>query len=305
MAKIRKRKVKLTKRKAIIYAILAVAVIAAALLLGLLKPEGDTDTAPKEVSGELQVHFIDVGQGDCILVMSEGEYMLVDTGDIDDECTEKIIDYLNGFGIKTIDYLVLTHPDADHIGGAPEVIGEFDVEKCIMPDYDKKTTKIYERTLDALEQTEVDVVEAVPGDEFSVGEADCKIIAPLKAYDDANDASVVIRMTFGEISVLLTGDAESESEADIVKRYKSSELECDVLKSGHHGSSTSSSSALLDAVSPKYAVISCGAGNSYGHPHTETTEKYESRKITVYRTDRNGTVVMKSDGEKVTFTTEK
>jgi len=264
----------------------------------------DTPDAPNTPEGELKIHFIDVGQADCILVMAGGEVMLVDTGDTDNDYTDKIIDYLKALNISTIDYLVLTHPDSDHIGGAPEIINGFTVEKCYMPSF-VKTTKIFENTLDALEDRSVDVLLPEVGSVFKVGEASCKILAPLEEYDDCNDASIVIRLDFGSRSVLLTGDAEKESEADIASTYSSADLKVDVLKSGHHGSRTSSSTGLLDKADPEYAVISCGEGNSYGHPHEETIERYESYGITTYRTDLLGTIVLTTDGTSLEFEFEK
>jgi len=259
---------------------------------------------PVSVEGEMEIHVIDCGQADCILLLSEDEVMLVDTGDLDDDYTNKIINYLKDFNITSIDYLILTHADSDHIGGAPEIINEFDIGKCIMPDF-VKTTKIYENTLKALSDNQVDCELPTPGDIFTVGEASCKILAPLKDYKDCNDSSVVIRVDFGKRSVLLTGDAEKESEADIASTYSSADLKVDVLKSGHHGSRTSSSTGLLDKADPEYAVISCGEGNSYGHPHEETIERYESYGITTYRTDLLGTIVLTTDGTSLEFEFEK
>lgn len=275
--------------------------------LPFLETPDDGDTPPREpvsVEGEMEIHVIDCGQADSILLLSEDEVMLVDTGDLKDSYTNKIINYLKSFNITKIDYLILTHADSDHIGGAPEIINEFDVEKCIMPDF-VKTTKIYENTLLALAENEVDCSVPVPGEVFKIGEASCKVLAPLDDYEDCNDTSVVIRVDFGARSVLLTGDAEKESEADIVATYTKADLKVDVLKSGHHGSRTSSSEALLDLCDPEYAVISCGDGNSYGHPHPETLDKYDDYGIEYYRTDLHGTVIIKTDGETLTITTEK
>lgn len=275
--------------------------------LPFLKSPDDGDTPPREpvsVEGEMEIHVIDCGQADSILLLSEDEVMLVDTGDLKDSYTNKIINYLKSFNITKIDYLILTHADSDHIGGAPEIINEFDVEKCIMPDF-VKTTKIYENTLLALAENEVDCSVPVPGEVFKIGEASCKVLAPLDDYEDCNDTSVVIRVDFGARSVLLTGDAEKESEADIVATYTKADLKVDVLKSGHHGSRTSSSEALLDLCDPDYAVISCGDGNSYGHPHPETLDRYDDYGIEYYRTDLHGTVIIKTDGETLTITTEK
>lgn len=299
-------KKKVTKKKIkTAYKVLCavIALIIAVVGYFFLKPE--TQDPPELTEGELQVHIIDVGQADAILVLSEDKVMLVDTGDLDDGYTEKIINYIKSFNIDAIDYLVLTHPDSDHIGGAPEIFAEFEIKNCIMPDF-AKTTKIYENTLDAIEAEEgLNLIEAVPDYDFKVGEAKCRILAPIEKYSDANEASVVIRLVFGERSVLLTGDAEKESEADMVKRYSASELKADVLKSGHHGSSTSSSEALLDKVDPDYAIISCGEGNKYGHPHDETIERYEEYEIEVYRTDEDGTVIVKIKDNKITITKEK
>ena len=306
MAKRKRTKRNVNNYYKILSVIIALAVLIAGYFLGLddlIFADGGRVTAPAE--GELIVRFIDVGQADSILVMSSDEVMLIDTGDMDDDYTEKIISYIENLGIKEIDYLILTHPDADHIGGAPEIIGAFDIINCIMPDY-SKTTKIYENTLAALEAEEgVNVIEATPAYTFTVGEAVCKILAPLDEYKDANDASVVIRLDFGKRSILFTGDAEKESEEDIVAKYSASELKVDVLKSGHHGSRTSSSTELLDKADPDYAVISCGTDNDYGHPHKETIDRYQKYGITVYRTDKQGTVILSIKDDKLNFITEK
>ena len=299
-------KKKITKKKIkTAYKVLSAIIVLVIAAVGYFFFKPEPEEPPEITEGELQVHVIDVGQADSILVLSEDEVMLVDTGDLDDDYTEKIINYIKSFGIDTIDYLVLTHPDSDHIGGAPEIFEEFIIKNCIMPDF-AKTTKIYENTLDAIEAEEgLNLIEAVPDYRFEVGEAKCRVLAPIEEYEDANDASVVIKLVFGERSVLLTGDAEKDSEADMVKRYSASDLKADVLKSGHHGSRTSSSPALLDKVDPDYAIISCGEGNSYGHPHEETIERYAEYGIEVYRTDLVGTVVVKIKDNRITITKEK
>ena len=286
------------KQKAVLTVIVVVLLIAAALVMHFMGVLDDLilmltgDEKPREpisVEGEMEIHVIDCGQADCILLLSEQEVMLVDTGDLDNDYTDKIINYLKDFNISKIDYLILTHADSDHIGGAPEIINEFEIGKCIMPDF-VKTTKIYENTLNALSQNNVDCELPEPGSSFTVGEASCKILAPLDTYKDCNDTSVVIRVDFGKRSVLLTGDAEKESEADIVSEYSASELKVDVLKSGHHGSRTSSSEALLDKCDPEYAVISCGEGNMYGHPHNEVLSALENLNSKIYRTDTKGNI---------------
>ena len=255
-------------------------------------------------AGNLNVHIIDVGQADCILLMTENANMLIDTGDLDDDYTTKILNYLKAQGVSELEYLVLTHPDADHIGGAPEVIREFKVKNCILPDC-VKDTKIYENTITALEEEEVNVIEGKTGYTFEFADTLCNVLAPVEKTNEANNASVVIKLTHGENTFLFTGDAEKESEELMLDKYSASDLDCDFLKSGHHGSSSSSTQPFLNAVTPTYAVMSCGEGNKYGHPHTETIEKYEAMGIEYYRTDIHGTVVVISDGTTITISTEK
>lgn len=255
-------------------------------------------------SGNLNIHFIDVGQADCTLLMTENANMLIDTGDLDDTYTEKIISYLKAQGVNKLDYLVLTHPDSDHIGGAPEIINEFEVVNCILPDF-AKTTKIYENTLEALEDNEVNVIEGKSGESFGFGDTLCNMLAPVGAMNTSNNSSVVIKLTHGENTFMFVGDAEEESEEKILETYNASDLKSDFLKAGHHGSSTSSTVEFLDAVSPTYAYIPCGKDNKYGHPHNETIDKFEDRGIEYYRADINGTLIVVSDGSKLTLTPEK
>lgn len=305
----KKRKKKYSKKKiysVVITAIVLISAIIAYLIGGGALGDliGGYQRPETTVEGTLEVHFIDVGQADSILVRSENANMLIDTGDLDDDYTDKIISYLGEFGISKLDYLVLTHPDADHIGGAPEIINEFTVVKCIMPNF-SKDTQIFSNTLSALDERNVEVIEAVPNYEFTIGEAECRILAPLEEYEDANDMSAVIQLYFGSKSILFTGDAESESETDMVKKYTSTDLKADVLKVGHHGSSTSTTQEFIDLVNPEYAVISCGKDNKYGHPHDEIIDLLEKNKITYYRTDVSGTIVLKTDGKTITVIQEK
>lgn len=257
------------------------------------------------VEGTMDVHFIDVGQADAILVLDGDKTMLIDTGDNKNSCREKLITYLENLSVTKIDYLILTHPDADHIGGAPQVINGFDVENCILPNV-VKDTKIYEDTLSALEDREVNVIAPESGTVYTLSEAQFKILAPnSEEYEDWNDYSVVIKLVFGERSIMLTGDAHHESEGEILQKYSNSELDADVLKVGHHGSRTSSGEDFLNAVTPSYAIISCGEGNEYGHPHAETLSALAEREIPVYRTDERGTIVLHTDGQEITFSFEK
>ena len=272
------------------------------------KPSGDNPFSddPADTSapqGELAVHFLDVDQGDAILIIDGNKTMMIDTGDWpNDEYKKYMLDYIKDLGITVIDYLILTHPDADHIGGAPEVINTFEVKNCIMPDC-TKTTSVFTRTLTALEDRNVNVLLPIVGDEYTLNEAKIRILAPIgESYKDTNDYSVVFRLQYGERSILFTGDAEQMSESEMVARYKASDLDADVLKVGHHGSRTSTSEAFLQLVDPDYAVISCGVGNSYGHPHDPVIARLNNREIEIYRTDEDGTIVLLTDGKTVSLT---
>ena len=278
-------------------------------LLGMLKgylpgEQPAAPQAPTPTEGELAVHFLDVGQADAILVVDGDKTLMIDTGDWPNgEDKEFMLSYISNLGIETIDYLVLTHPDADHIGGAPEVISAFRVENCIMPSITKETS-VFERTLDALEENEVNVLLPIAGDEYVLKNAAFRILGPLKDdYSDTNDHSVVLRLQYGQRSILFAGDAEKASEEDMMELYGGSQsLKADVLKVGHHGSGTSSSQAFLSLVDPDYAVISCGFDNKYGHPHAQTLTRLNAMGISLYRTDTDGTVVLLTDGETLNFT---
>lgn len=249
---------------------------------------------PVPEDGEIMYHFIDVGQGDAILITTPDGNMLIDTSI--KSVREDLDSYLKAAGVERLEYLVLTHPDADHIGNADYIIQTYEIGTILLPDC-ASTSKTYERMLDAMENSDAKVVIPEVGYTFNLGALTNTVLAPIKEYDDPNEMSIVIKSVYGEISVMLTGDAEVESEGDMVEKWDRAALDCDILKVGHHGSRTSSTDAFLAAVSPRVAVISCGEGNSYGHPHTETVERLEDEGIACYRTDLNGTVVITTNGE--------
>lgn len=265
-------------------------------------PPAQNPQAPTPTEGELSVHFLDVGQADAILILDGDKTMMIDTGDWPNgEDKAYMLSYIESLGITVIDYLVLTHPDADHIGGAPEVINTFDVKNCIMPNA-TKTSAVFERTIKALEDNEVNVILPVPGDDYTLKNASFRILAPInEKYKDSNDYSVVLRMQYGEKSILFTGDAETLSESEMLEKYTAADLKADVLKVGHHGSSTSSTQTFLDLVDPDYAVISCGVGNSYGHPHSAVIDRLNARELALFRTDTQGTIVLKTDGKELSL----
>ena len=244
---------------------------------------------------EMKVHFLDVGQGDSIFIeLPDDKTMLIDASER--EYADKITTYIYSCGYNSLDYVVATHPHSDHIGGMADVIGSFGVGNVILSPA-THTTKTYTNMLTAIDQSGAKVTLGTAGTEiFSDGDLSAAVIAPVtEDYSDLNNSSVMIMLTYGEKKFLFTGDAEEEEE-----RTVTADIKCDVLKVGHHGSSTSTGSAFLTAASPKYAVISCGTGNSYGHPHTETIDKLKKAGINIYRTDLQGDIVMACDGKNIT-----
>lgn len=240
----------------------------------------------------LEVHFIDVGQGDCALLFCDGHAMLIDSGDYGQGT--RIQAYLKKQGVEKLDYLVLTHPDADHIGGAPVIITKFEIEHVFMSDCTKDTAA-YAKVLDALEYRYLKWFMPEIGSSYALGSAKVTIVGPRGQYEDSNNSSLVLLVEHGENTFLFTGDAQEEAEADLVNSWDKS-ISVDVLKLAHHGSKTSTGGALLDAIHPQYAVISCGENNSYGFPHAQPLNYLRERNIQVFRTDEQGSIVVSSDG---------
>lgn len=250
--------------------------------------------------GAAEVHFIDVGQADCILVRTAGgENMLIDAGNNADG--DDVVEYLNNIGVSRIDYIIGTHPHEDHIGGMDNVINELDIGEVYMPNK-QYTTKTFKDVLEAVSNKGLTIKTAKAGvTVFDSGGESAVMVAPnSESYKDLNNYSAVIKYTCGGVSFLFTGDAEELSEQEIT-----ADVSADVLKVGHHGSNSSTSEEFLRRVSPEYAVICVGEDNDYGHPHKETMERLAAAGVTVYRTDINGTIVMTTDGETIETRTEK
>lgn len=273
--------------------LLLLLLVVSAAISGCTHHPDETDLS-KEIA---DFHFIDVGQGDSTLIISPGGTMLIDTGG--QSAVRELKDYLTGLKVERIDYLVLTHPHEDHIGNASMVIENFTVENVLLPNA-VATTRAYENMLTAIENSDACVIEAISGEEYTLGDLAFKVLAPNSmSYEDLNNYSVVLRITYGDTSFLMTGDAEEMSEAEILARYDKGELTCDVLKVGHHGSDTSTSSPFLSAVSPAVAIISCGKNNSYGHPHIRTLRKLEDIGCTILRTDDIGSILLRTDKREI------
>ncbi|MDR0884544.1 MAG: MBL fold metallo-hydrolase [Oscillospiraceae bacterium] len=259
---------------------------------------GRTDGYP------LRVHFLDVGQGDSALIQSGDMNVLIDGGESGNE--ERVIKYLRNQNVKQLDYVIATHPDSDHIGALAKIMAGYPPKNVIIPkmtEKNMKTTKTYTNFLVAVKDSGAKAIYAKPGTEYKLGEAKLTILAPLDDYADANDMSIVCRVSYGKVAYLFTGDAEGKSEADLLKSGRN--LRADVLKVGHHGSKSSTSKAFLAAVAPSVAVISCGQDNSYGHPHADTLKKLGDAGAKVYRTDQLGWIVLATDGEELVREWEK
>lgn len=260
----------------------------------------NTSETSKSVSGRLKVHFINVGQADSILVQQGNSSMLVDAGNNAD--TQAIKNYLDNQGITQLDVVVGTHAHEDHIGSMDYIINLFKVCKVYFP-RQTATTKTFQDLVTAVKSKGLKFTAPVVGEGFKIGEATATILAPNGSrYDDANDYSKVIKLSYGSTSFLLTGDAEADSESQMLS--KGLDLSATVLKIGHHGSRSSTGQNFLDKVNPKYAVVSVGEVNSYGHPTQDAINRLKSKGITVYRTDENGTVVATSDGKTINFNTK-
>lgn len=244
--------------------------------------------------GELEIHYIDVGQGDATLIKCDGQSMLIDAGEND--MGTKVYSYLISQGIEKLDYVIGTHPDSDHIGGMDVVLYNFQCDKVFMPDF-KKDTKTYDDVINTAKNKNYKITNPQVGDVYTLGNGEFTIIAPNKKYDEANNASIGIYFAYGERTFLFTGDAEYEAELDIIANGLN--IDADVYKAGHHGSRTSSSDELLEKVTPKYVVVSCGEDNSYGHPHAAILNYCIFNKIPMYRTDLQGTIVLKCNGKEI------
>jgi len=278
------------KKKTITFIIIIIGAILAFL----------SDYMPKEykempkINEHLRVTFLDVGQGDSTLLeLPNGEVMLIDAGNPEDG--EKIVSQIKEKGYDRIDYLIATHPHADHIGGMAEIVESFEIGKIYMP---KKSHNIssFERLVDAAIEKKLSITEAKSG--VMVMESDnlkISILSPMSgSYDDLNNYSAVVKAEYGATAFLFMGDAEKQVEYELLSSGLN--LSADVLKVGHHGSGTSSTGKFIRAVRPIYGIISCGKDNDYGHPHSKVLDILNENSIDVLRTDKSGNIVISSDG---------
>lgn len=245
-----------------------------------------------ELYGLMRVHFMDVGQGDCAFIeLGNGQTMLIDAGNL--ENGDEIVDYIKDLQYSDINYVVATHPHDDHIGGMAKVLENFKVEKMYMPNV-IHTSYTFENLLDVIEKENINLNVAKTGVSIlESGPISIDILSPSDEESELNNSSVVIRLIYDETSFLFMGDAEKVIENGILN--SGTDIDIDILKTGHHGSDTSSSRNFIEETSPKIAVISCGKDNMYGHPDYEVLSILNENNVKVYRTDEVGTVVVTAD----------
>lgn len=254
----------------------------------------------KNPEGTMEVHFLDVGHGDSTLILCGENAMMIDCGD--ETQGKKLRDYLTEQNVEVLDYLILTHPDKDHIGGAPAILTEFPVGQVFCTDYDKGS-ELQERLLQTLARQRMEAPQPEVGAEYQLGEAWFTVLGPGRKYEESNDASIALLLHFGENTFLFTGDAEKDAEMDMVENsgQPGLSLKADVYQVGHHGSKSSSKKKFLSAVSPEFAVISCDYQGEKENPDAEVLERLREAKVRVFRTDEQGTVVAISDGKNITW----
>ena len=272
------------------------------LLTGCSVPAEYTPSAPNS-DGELaplNVHFIDVGQADCILLECDGEYALIDAGNRADG--EMVVQYLTDEGVERLSLVVGTHPHEDHIGGLPDVLAAFPVNTVWFSHY-PYTNSVVDNFLHWVKLRGVPLTQPRIKDVYQLGDATLRVLGPVKTdYEDVNDLSLVIRVDHGDRSFLFAGDMERIAEIDLIE--SGANVDADVLKVGHHGSYSSTSYRFLREVMPTYAVICVGRNNEYGHPHSDPLSRLEDADVTIFRTDLHYTIRASCDGTNITFTWE-
>lgn len=282
----------------VVISILCFSFIGKAIAL-LTKPASSSHYLPSNY--DLKVHFLNVGQGDCILIESYDKNLLIDSGP--NTSSKKVIRYLHNHNIKKLDYVIATHPHEDHIGAMDDIISKFTVDNFFAPKVASHNTDFLNLVTE-VSQKKKKINISKSGLEFNINEnTKLTFLSPQEDnYDNLNNYSTVIKLQFKQISFLFTGDSEKLIEEELIKGQ--ADLAAQVLKIGHHGSKTSSSKNFVSKVDPTYAVISCGLGNDYGHPDKATLNTLTELKIKSYRTDKQGDIIFASDGKNLSsFTT--
>ena len=261
--------------------------------LGLVKQELVSDDF---------VRFIDVGQGDSILISSNGHNAMIDFGDNADNGRDLLLK-LDKYNVDDFDCIFMTHYDSDHIGGADAVLDNLDVDNVVIPKTEGEKSTAYRQVADSLDNTDAKVVVAQTGKLITIGDFNIEIVAYYRNEDESNDRSIILLADFEGTKFLFAGDAGKKIENYLMKEKKN--IDCDVFKASHHGSKYSNSEKFLKYITPEYAVISCGANNSYGHPHEEVITALEKVDSAIYRTDEEGDITFYLVGNDIVVETEK
>ena len=290
-----------------LYVLIVVAIALVTYFLTSGEPEGG-DPQPPAASAAAQqtpadetltVRFLDVGQGDSILLACGDETMLIDGGPVEEG--QFLVSRLNRLDVAKLTYVINTHPDEDHCGGLAAVLAK-DPAEHVYSSVTEYTTKVFSNVVKYADEQGHPVEVPQTGDSWTLGSASVQVIGPVQTYSDPNNGSLVLRVDYGGTSFLFTGDMEQNAEADLMD--SGANVRADVLKVGHHGSPTSSSEAFLEAVAPSIAVISVGEDNDYGHPSADVLARLEALGTTIYRTDTQGEIIITSDGQTLTVTTD-
>ncbi len=256
-------------------------------------------------AGNAEVHFIDVGQGDCALIRTPEQNILIDCGEY--ESYRAVNRYLKDLGIKRLDMIIMSHPHSDHMGCMYKIADKYEVGSIMMPElpYEMQPESgSYSRLMESIRRKNIPVIYAVPGSVCDTGSGgNIRVIAPVGEYDDLNNSSAVVMFTFGDTRFIFCGDAEKDAEEDILA--SGADIDADVIKVPHHGSDSSSTRGFVNAVSPDYAVFCVGAENDYGHPHADIVERYIYYGAKILRTDMNGNIKFVTDGQEITVSTQK
>lgn len=251
----------------------------------------ELDPPETDAEGELIIQFFDVGQADATLLQGPDFNILVDAGHWQQN---DVVPYLNEHDVEELDLLLLTHPHADHIGQADEVLEEIDVQEVWMSG-DSHTSATFERVVDAIEASDAGYHEPRAGEVFEISSLRIEVLHPEELTGDLHEGNIAVRMVFGEMRVMLTGDAEEREEDLMLERDL--ELDADIYQLGHHGSSTSSTSEFLEEMDPEVGVYSAAEDSQYGHPHDEVVERFDHMGIDLYGTGEHGTVTVEADAD--------